>query len=145
MEIVTKENWIVVDGLLNEAMFGSTPRTSYHLARNAKNTWVALPRVEMTNGGISLQQGLLDYNHWIGTNIPQQGILNLLWDIERAKIEDSYPGCSVALGRDSHWLCMAANRNGMGVNEFVLSKLRRFAEEERESAKNEFMLRGLKR
>jgi hypothetical protein len=96
--------------------------------------WLALPRFEMAEGGDALEQGLKEYNAWVNQHVSRDAQIRMLARIAVEEIENAAPVAIIQIGWMSHWLQLAARDKGLSVEAFVRSKLRYFANAEREAA-----------
>lgn len=150
MSIVTADNWVIIDRILDGTLGGAvsnriTPARRYVRGDEARDAWSRLPRWEMADGKIDLSYGLQKYNAWVAKFVSPASQVTLAVDamVEAAEAASTAAVVTVGFGIKSCWLHAAAAREGVGVNEFVRAKLAPTVLDERERYRNERLRNGL--
>lgn len=145
--IVTIDNWAIIDRILDGSLGGALsnkikPSRRYASGDEAREAWRRLPRWDMATGGTALTDGLMAYNAWVTRFVSPANQVNLVVDaaVEAAEAATT-DVATVGFGNKSRWLLAAAARNGIGIDEFIHSKLAPTIADERERYRDE-LLRG---
>lgn len=125
-QAVSADTWVAVDRYLNER-FTKGDQKGYE-------AWLPLPRVKMTEGGEVLVNGLIEYQAWVDKHMSMNQQLTMLAQIVLDERERMTPATSVALGRLTHWLRIAAADEGLSLDAFVVQKLSWHANGRRDAA-----------
>lgn len=110
-QTATPLTWVGIDRFLNK-------RSIAHKKLNEE--WQKLPRVEMVEGGVALEEGLKLYQAFLDRHFSISQQQAMLVEVVLEAREQQTSAHSISVGpREAHWLEVVASREGLGITQYV--------------------------